>query len=62
MDTPMMARSPEKVRQNLLQSVVAPKRFGTADEFGKLVLSIASNEYLNGESIRLDGGIRMANL
>ena len=62
METPMMAKSPDKVRSNLLGSVVSPKRFGSPQEFGELVVHLAQNEYLNGECIRLDGGIRMANL
>lgn len=40
-------------------SVLFPKRLGTPDDFGRLVLSIAKNDYLNGEVIRLDGGIRL---
>ena len=37
-----------------------PQRLGTADEFAKLALAIVENDYLNGETIRLDGAIRMA--
>jgi len=59
MSTPMMAAASEKVRQGLAVSVVAPKRLGLPEEFAQLTLAIIDNSYLNGETIRLDGGIRM---
>lgn len=62
MDTPMMAMVQQKVQDNLLQSVVSPKRFGLMEEFAHLVGSIIDNKYLNAQTIRLDAGIRMANL
>ena len=62
MDTPLMAAAPKAVQQNLMKSVAGPKRFGRDDEFAHLVTSIIDNGYLNGEVIRLDGGIRFANL
>lgn len=62
MDTPMMAMVQQKVKDNLLGSVVAPKRFGLMEEFGHLVTTIIDNKYLNAQTIRLDAGIRMANL
>lgn len=46
--------------QALAQSVPFPKRLGKPDEYAAMVESIATNGYLNGESIRLDGAIRMA--
>lgn len=60
MGTPMMAMADEKVRTGLAMSVVAPKRLGLPEEFAQLALHIVDNAYLNGETIRLDGGIRMA--
>jgi len=62
MDTPMMAMVQQKVKDNLLGSVVSPKRFGLMEEFGHLVCAIIDNKYLNAQTIRLDAGIRMANL
>ena len=58
--TPLALSLPEKVVQALGDSVDYPKRLGTPSEFGKLVVHMAENDYLNGEVIRLDGAIRMA--
>ena len=58
-DTPLMAMANDKVRDPLIRMVQFPKRLGIAEEFGKLGVHIAENTYLNGEVIRLDGGIRM---
>lgn len=60
MGTPMMAGMPENVHAALAASVPFPKRLGKPGEFAGLVLEICRNTYLNGESIRLDGAIRMA--
>ena len=62
MDTPLMGASPAKVRESLLAAVAGPKRFGRPAEFAALVASIIDNGYLNGEVIRLDGGIRFSNM
>lgn len=62
MDTPMMQMVSPKVRDNLLTSVVCPKRFGQMEEFAHMVTTIIDNKYLNAQTIRLDAGIRMANL
>lgn len=62
MDTPLMQMSSQKVKDNLMGSVVAPKRFGKMEEFAHLVTTIIDNEYLNAQTIRLDAGIRFANL
>ena len=62
MDTPLMQSAAPKVKEGLLAQVVAPKRFGASDEFAHLCASIFDNGYLNGEVIRLDGGVRFANL
>jgi NAD(P)-dependent dehydrogenase (short-subunit alcohol dehydrogenase family) len=58
-DTPLLALLPDEQRNALGESVLFPKRLGNPVEYGKLVVSIAENPYLNGEVIRLDGGIRM---
>ncbi|MER7278987.1 SDR family NAD(P)-dependent oxidoreductase [Dactylosporangium sp. NPDC000244] len=60
METPMMQTVSEEYRTGLAAGVPFPHRFGTADEYAKLVLSIVDNDYLNGEVIRLDGALRMA--
>jgi NAD(P)-dependent dehydrogenase (short-subunit alcohol dehydrogenase family) len=58
-DTPMLASLPEEKRAALANDVVFPKRLGSPDEYGALVVAIAENGYLNGETIRLDGSLRM---
>jgi NAD(P)-dependent dehydrogenase (short-subunit alcohol dehydrogenase family) len=59
-DTPLLARLPQAVRDSLGQSVPHPPRLGVPDEFAQLAMHILSNSMLNGETIRLDGAIRMA--
>ena len=58
-DTPMYARLPEQVRERRLQDFVFPARPGEPDEFARLVQHVIENEYLNGDCIRIDGGMRM---
>ena len=58
-DTPMLAGLPEPARQSLGQQVPFPPRLGRPDEYAALVQSIVENTMLNGETIRLDGAIRM---
>ena len=58
-DTPLMKMAPEKVRDPLLESTQFPHRFGNPSEFGFLAAHIVENTYLNGETIRLDSGMRM---
>ncbi|MDO5697993.1 MAG: SDR family NAD(P)-dependent oxidoreductase [Dermatophilus congolensis] len=60
MDTPLLARLREDVRASLEATVPNPSRLGSTDEFGHLAATILENGYLNGETIRLDGAIRMA--
>ncbi|MDV7356654.1 SDR family NAD(P)-dependent oxidoreductase [Rhodococcus oxybenzonivorans] len=60
MDTPLLGRLREDVRQSLAASVPNPQRLGTPDEFAHLANHILENAYLNGETIRLDGALRMA--
>jgi NAD(P)-dependent dehydrogenase (short-subunit alcohol dehydrogenase family) len=59
-DTPMLGALPEEKRAALANDVVFPKRLGSPDEYGALVVAIAENGYLNGETIRLDGSLRMS--
>ncbi len=58
-DTAMMAGLTPDVQDSLAMQVPFPKRLGMAEEYAELVQHIISNAYLNGEVIRLDGGIRM---
>jgi NAD(P)-dependent dehydrogenase (short-subunit alcohol dehydrogenase family) len=58
-ETPMMAGFSDEVRESLGAQVPHPARLGRPDEYASLVLHIVGNAYLNGETIRLDGGIRM---
>jgi NAD(P)-dependent dehydrogenase (short-subunit alcohol dehydrogenase family) len=60
LDTPMMAGITEEFRTSLAAGVPFPPRLGRPDEYAALVLSIAAQDYLNGETIRLDGALRMA--
>jgi NAD(P)-dependent dehydrogenase (short-subunit alcohol dehydrogenase family) len=60
MDTPLLGMLPEPAKAALGASVVYPKRLGQPDEFAKMVMAIIDNDYMNGETIRLDGSIRMA--
>jgi NAD(P)-dependent dehydrogenase (short-subunit alcohol dehydrogenase family) len=57
--TPMMASLPEDIQKSLGAQVPFPSRLGEPEEFADLVAYIARNTMLNGETIRLDGGIRM---
>jgi len=58
-DTPLLNRLSDDVRASLAASVPHPSRLGEPDEYAKLALSIIDNGLLNGETIRLDGAIRM---
>jgi NAD(P)-dependent dehydrogenase (short-subunit alcohol dehydrogenase family) len=58
-DTPLLGMLPEEQRQALGQSVLFPKRLGDPARYGALVVHIATNNYINAEVVRLDGGIRM---
>jgi len=59
MDTPLLGKLSEKVRERLSKQVPFPPRLGRPEEFASLVVHIIENPYLNGECIRLDGGLRM---
>lgn len=58
-DTAMMAAFSDEVRDGLAQTVPFPPRLGDPSEFAKLALHILDNPMLNGETIRLDGALRM---
>jgi NAD(P)-dependent dehydrogenase (short-subunit alcohol dehydrogenase family) len=58
--TPMMASLPEEAQASLGQQVPFPPRLGEPSEYAALALHIIENQMLNGETIRLDGAIRMA--
>ena len=58
-DTPLLAALPEENRKALGEGIPFPSRLGVPDEFAHLALSIVENPMLNGETIRLDGAIRM---
>jgi len=58
--TPMLFGMPQEVQDSLAASVPFPSRLGRPEDYAKLVRAILDNEMLNGETIRLDGAIRMA--
>ena len=60
METPMLMGLPQAAQDSLGQQVPFPQRLGRPDEYAGLVQHIVENDYLNGETIRLDGAIRMA--
>jgi 3-hydroxyacyl-CoA dehydrogenase / 3-hydroxy-2-methylbutyryl-CoA dehydrogenase len=57
--TPMLGGMPEKVKESLINMALFPKRLGRPVEFAMLATHIIENPMLNGEVIRLDGGLRM---
>jgi NAD(P)-dependent dehydrogenase (short-subunit alcohol dehydrogenase family) len=58
--TPMIFGMPQAVQDSLAASIPFPSRLGRPDDYAKLVHQIVTNEMLNGETIRLDGAIRLA--
>ncbi len=58
-DTPLLAGLPEAAKESLGQQVLHPKRLGTPNEFADLVCFLVTHSYMNGETVRMDGGIRM---
>jgi NAD(P)-dependent dehydrogenase (short-subunit alcohol dehydrogenase family) len=58
-DTPMLARLPDDVRNALANAVPHPKRLGLADDYAHMAAALLENSYVNGETVRLDGAIRM---
>lgn len=59
-DTPLMAGITEDFRQALAASVPCPPRLAEPAEYAKLALFLAEHDYINGETIRMDGALRMA--
>ncbi len=57
--TPLFDALPENVYQSLEASVLNPQRLGKPDEIAHLAQHLVENDYMNGESVRMDGGIRM---
>ena len=60
MGTPMLFALPNEVQESLGKTVPFPARLGSAEEYAKLVLHMCNNVYMNGETVRLDGAIRLA--
>lgn len=58
-DTPMLAMLPQEARQALADQIPFPRRLGNPVEYAALAAHIVSNPVLNGETIRLDGALRM---
>ena len=58
-DTPLLGRLPQEVRDSLGKTVPHPSRLGAPEEYGALAVHVLENPMINGETIRLDGGIRM---
>ncbi|HEX9837599.1 MAG TPA: SDR family NAD(P)-dependent oxidoreductase [Alphaproteobacteria bacterium] len=59
-ETPLLGELPQETRAGLAAAIPFPQRLGLADEFAALAVHIVENSYLNGETIRLDGALRMA--
>jgi NAD(P)-dependent dehydrogenase (short-subunit alcohol dehydrogenase family) len=59
-DTPLLAGLNEEYREALAAGVPFPKRLGTPEDYASLAMEIVRNGYLNGETIRIDGALRMA--
>ena len=59
MATPLMMSMPQPVQDGIVSNIPFPKRLGEPAEFGQLAVHMVENSYLNGETIRLDGGVRM---
>lgn len=58
-DTPLLAGLPEPARESLGQQVLFPKRLGRPDEYAGIAYMLLTNDYMNAETVRMDGGIRM---
>jgi NAD(P)-dependent dehydrogenase (short-subunit alcohol dehydrogenase family) len=59
-ETPLLGRLPQEAKDSLGAQVPHPARLGQPAEYAHMVESIVTNPMLNGETIRLDGAIRMA--
>jgi NAD(P)-dependent dehydrogenase (short-subunit alcohol dehydrogenase family) len=59
-DTPLLGQLRDDIREQLAGGIPQPRRLGNPEEYADLALAILGNPYLNGETIRLDGALRMA--
>lgn len=59
-DTPLLAGLPEPAKASLGEQVLFPKRLGRPEEYAELACFLLTHDYMNGETVRMDGGIRMA--
>ncbi|MEU6082375.1 SDR family NAD(P)-dependent oxidoreductase [Streptomyces sp. NPDC047108] len=59
-ETPMLATVSDEFRAGLAAGIPFPQRLGRPEEYAQLALSIIAHDYLNGETIRMDGALRMA--
>jgi NAD(P)-dependent dehydrogenase (short-subunit alcohol dehydrogenase family) len=59
-DTPLLHKLPDEIRESLGRSVPHPARLGSPDEFALMAEHLIVNPYVNGETVRLDGALRMA--
>ena len=57
--TPMVTALPDDMQQALAANIPFPKRLGDPAEYGRLALHICENEMINGETIRIDGAVRL---
>ena len=57
--TPLVEALPQEAQNSLASNIPNPKRLGKPEEFAKLVWHIIENQYINGETIRIDGSLRM---
>ena len=58
-DTPLLALVPQDQKDAVAAGIPFPKRLGRPEEFAALALHIVENQALNGETVRLDGALRM---
>lgn len=59
-DTPMLARLRQDIRDGIAATVPHPKRLGSAEDYAGMAVTLLENAYVNGETVRLDGALRMA--
>jgi len=59
-ETPMLATVSDEVRKSLAAGITFPQRLARPEEYARLVLALIDHDYLNGETIRMDGALRMA--
>ena len=59
-DTPMLAGVTDEYRTNLEAGIPFPSRLGKPDEYAQLAQFLVEHDYLNGETVRMDGALRMA--